>query len=49
MTGAGGDALLDDGSLAVPIDFAGQDHVPGYAGRQGVEQLAPGTRWGFRT
>ena len=48
LTGAGGDALLDGGSPAVPIDLAGQDHVAGYAGRQGVEQPAPGTRWGFR-
>ena len=48
LTGDGGDALLDVGSPAVPIDFAGQDHVPGYAGRQGVEQPALGTRWGFR-
>ena len=47
-TGAGCVALLDRDSLAVPIDLPGQDHVAGCAGRQGVEQPAPGTRWGFR-
>ena len=48
LTGAGGDALLDGASPAVPIDLAGQDHVSGCAGRQGVEQPAPGRRRGFR-
>ena len=48
LTGAGGVALLDSDSPAVPIDLPGQDHVAGCAGRQGVEQPAPGTRWGFR-
>ena len=48
MTDAGGVALLDSDSPAVPIDLPGQDHVAGCACRQGVEQPAPGTRWGFR-
>ena len=48
LAGAGGDAPLDGASPAVPIDLAGQDHVAGCAGRQGVEQPAPGRRRGFR-
>ena len=47
LAGAGGDAPLDGASPAVPIDLAGQDHVAGCAGRQGVEQAAPGRRRGF--
>ena len=47
-SGAGCAALLDGDSRAVPIDLPGHDHVSGYAGRQGVEQPAPGMRRGFR-
>ena len=47
LTGACGDALLDGGSPAVPIDFAGQDHVPGMlAVKVWSSLLRP--RWGFR-
>ena len=48
LAGAGGGALRDGAFPAVPIDLAGRDHVAGCAGRQGVEQPAPGGRRGFR-
>ena len=48
-SGAGCAALLDGDSRAVPIDLPGQDLVSGHAGRQGVEQPAPGMRRGFRS
>ena len=41
-------ALLDGDSRAVPIDIPGHELVSGHAGRQGVEQPAPGLRRGFR-
>ena len=47
LTGAGGVALLDSGSPAVPIDLAGQDHVAGCAGRQGVGAACSGDAEGF--
>ena len=48
LAGACGGALRDGAFPAVPIDHAGRDHVAGCAGRQGVEQPAPGGRRGFR-
>ena len=48
LAGAGGGAPRDGAFPAVPIDLAGQDHVAGCAGRQGVEQPAPGRRRSFR-
>ena len=48
LAGAGGGALRDGAFPAVPMDLAGRDHVAGCAGRQGVEQPAPGGRRAFR-
>ena len=48
LAGVGSGAPLHGAFPAVPIDLAGQDHVAGCAGRQGVEQPAPGRRRGCR-
>ena len=48
LAGAGGGALRAGAFLAVPIDLADRKHVAGCAGRQGVEQPAPGGWRAFR-
>ena len=48
LAGAGGGALRAGAFPPVPIDLADREHVAGCAGRQGVEQPAPGGWRAFR-